>query len=367
MTFFVVIFILIFLWIISVILIYFSLSSLFSVNDASKSKAFLDTQIQISIVIAARNEVEKIEGLITSLIRLDYAQNNFEVILIDDHSSDDTFRAIKKSIGGIDNFSVLKNENDGLLAKKGALSFGISKTKFPNIMITDADCLPQTGWLKSFSEKFSEGFDFVFGTAPFYLNKSFVNNLTAFENLRSSILTFSSANLGMPYSATARSFGFSKQAFSKIGGYENTFETLSGDDDLLLREAVKNKLKIGLVIDKKAFVFSSAKKTFKDYLIQKARHTKTSLHYLLKHKIMLGFWHLLNLIFLISPLLIFINILFVIPFLIKILSDEFIILSYQKKFGYNFKFGRIFIMQITYEILIVLNFINALFRKNKWK
>ena len=51
----------------------------------------------------------------------------------------------------------------------------------------------------------------------------------------------------MPYCASARSFGFKKSSFEKIKGYSNTVETLSGDDDLLLREAVKNNLKVGAI------------------------------------------------------------------------------------------------------------------------
>ena len=365
MTFFVVIFILLFLWITSIAIVYFSLKSLFHVKSL-QSESFQIVQNQISIISAARNEAEKIESLIKSLNKLDYSRDDFEVILVNDHSSDDTFETIKRSIIGIDNFKVYQNENDKSLAKKGALSFGISKAKFPFIMITDADCKPGTGWLKAFSNKFSEGFDFVFGIAPVNLNNSFINNIAAFENLKSSILTFAMANIGLSYSAAARSFGFSKESYNKIEGYKNTFETLSGDDDLLLREAVKYKMNIGMVTDKEAFVYSSPKDNFKDYLTQKARHTKTSIHYLLRQKIILGFWHLLNLIFLISPILIFINFYFIILFLIKFLSDEIITLSFQKRFGYNFNFVRIFFTQIIYESLIVINFFNALFRKDKW-
>ena len=66
----------------------------------------------------------------------------------------------------------------------------------------------------------------------------------------------------MPYTAAARNFGFSKNAFELIGGYENTKDTKSGDDDLLLREAVKQNMKIGIVTRQDAFVYSETKKTF---------------------------------------------------------------------------------------------------------
>ncbi len=63
----------------------------------------------------------------------------------------------------------------------------------------------------------------------------------------------------------------------------------SGDDDLLLREAVKNKMKIGVVTESGSFVYSETKKTFSEYFQQKARHTQTSFHYLKKHQLSLVF------------------------------------------------------------------------------
>ncbi len=100
--------------------------------------------------------------------------------------------------------------------------------------------------------------------------------------------------LNVPYSAAARSFAFRKTSFERLGGYGKTTETLSGDDDLLLREAVKRKMLIGTVIEPDAFVFSAAPKSFEDYFKQKKRHLQTSFHYLLKQKMFLGFWHLIK-------------------------------------------------------------------------
>ncbi len=366
MTLFTVIIICSFTFLFLIIPVFFSLKDLFSKEEILEPDSLHNSSIKISIIVAARNESKNIASLINSLKKLNYPNNDFEVILVDDHSSDGTFEKAKQSLIGTNNFAIYQNENDSSQAKKGALAFGVSKAKFPYLMITDADCKPEAGWLKSFSEKFLQGFDFVSGVAPFNTNKSLINNLAVFENLRASLLTFSLANLGYPYSAASRSFGFSKKAFEEVQGYKNTIETLSGDDDLLLREAVKNNLRVGLVTDKNAFVFSTVKETLKEYLAQKSRHTKTSFHYLLKQKIILGVWHLLNLLFFILPVLIFINTAFIVPFLIKIICDEILILSYQKKFSYNFNAVNIFLMQIIYETFIILNFFNALFRRDKW-
>lgn len=321
----------------------------------------------ISIIVALKSEEEKIETLLASLNKLNYPTEFFEVIFIDDNSKDSTYETIFEKIKGFDNFNVYKLQSEYKSGKRNALEMGISKSVHPYILITDADCEPHKDWLKAYSNKFTEGFDFLFGIAPFFREKSLVNRISCFENLRNSILTFFAANIGLSYSAAARNFGFKKTSFEKVGGYSKTTDTLSGDDDLLLREAVKNNLKIGTVTANGSFVFSKTKKTFKDYLKQRARHTQTSFHYLLKHKLMLGLWHVFNLLILFSPILFFLDIYLLLLLPVKLLIDLIIVLSCQRKFGYKFSFTEIFYLQIFYELFLIIHSFKAKFGRIEWK
>jgi len=340
---------------------------LISINFISNQKTPPKSDLNFSIIIAAKNEEKNIPDLINSLNNLNYPKENFEIILVDDNSTDNTFNTANNLTDNIDNFKLYKITEKELPGKKGALTFGIGKTNNPYIMITDADCLPSPNWLNICSEYFRKGFDFIFGISPFKQNKHLINKIACFENLRSSILTFTAAKLGIPYSASARNFGFKKSSFEKLNGYANTAETLSGDDDLLLREAVKNKFKIAAIIDKDASVLSFTKNTFKEYIAQKSRHTKTSVHYLLKHKILLGSWHILNLFFLFSIILCFVNSIFIWLFVLKILTDITLVLLTQKTFDYKFNIFEILYLQIFYELFLIINFFGALFRKDKWE
>ncbi len=324
-------------------------------------------RLNFSIIIAAKNEEKNISYLIKSLQELHYPKENFEVIIVDDNSSDKTYEIAKNKIQDFLNFNVIKTKNKEFQAKKGALNFGIKKANNPFILITDADCRPQKGWLKFYSDRFMKGYDFIFGNSPFYRNDSLINKISCFENLRSSILTYFAAKTGFPYSASARNFGFRKSSFEKIKGYSNTTETLSGDDDLLLREAVKNNLKIGTILNKGSFVYSSTKTNLNDYLNQRTRHTKTSFYYLPGRQLFLSIWHLLNLLLLFSPVLILLNKFFALLFLLKLLIDSIVIKSLQKKFDYRFKLFEVLYLQIIYELFLIVHFINALFKKDRWK
>lgn len=328
----------------------------------------MEKLLNFSIIIAAKNEAANLIPLLESLAAIEYPAYLFEIIIVDDNSTDDTSIILQNALDKFPmNIKVVCSGDKQFPAKKGALNIGISEASNEYILITDADCRPSPKWLSLYSEKFSKGYDFLFAAAPFYLNDKMVNMISCFENLRSSLLVSSFAKLKLPYSASARNFGFKKSSFLAIGGYKNTTETLSGDDDLLLREAVKNKMSIGYIDDKNAAVFSFAKSNFKDYLKQKKRHTKTSLHYLPLHQLLLAVWHVLNLFFLFAPLIFLDTRIGPSLFIIKIITDIIIVKANEKKFNYTFRITEIPTLQIIYEFIIIINFANALFGKDEWK
>lgn len=322
---------------------------------------------KLSIVIAAKNEEKNINSLLNSLEKLNYPKENFEVIIVDDNSTDKTAELIKSRLSDKNNFALIIADKKKFEGKKGALTIGIENAKNNFIVITDADCKPETNWLNAIARGLDYGYDFVFGVAPIHTGKTFVEKLSAFENLKNSYLTIAAVGLNIPYSAAARSFAFRKTSFERIGGYSNTTETLSGDDDLLIREAVKNKMLIGTVIEPDALVYSAAPKSFDEYFKQKKRHLQTSFHYLFKQKIFLGFWHLINLISLLSIVLGFISPILALPFAFKVVYDLFVVIKDQKDLGQDFKFYEILYLQILFEVFVVINFFYSLSGNTKWK
>jgi len=337
-----------------------------SLNRLFRSKPCKESSVKISVIIAAKNEEKNIPNLIESLQSQSYDPNLFEVIIVDDNSTDNTFSIAESLIKNLNNFKVMRASNKKYEAKKGALDFGITQSQHPNILITDADCTPSIDWIKCYADKFDNGDGIIFGIAPFDQSRNLINKIACFENLRSQMLIFGFANLGMPYSASARNLGFTKAAFDLFGGYNNTINTLSGDDDLLLQEGVKNNLKVGLIINRTAFVQSNTKINISDYIKQKARHTSTSFHYLIRPKLILSLWHLSNLLILFSSLLIFMNSVFILPVFIKFLFDIFMINIFQKNFGYKFNLIEFIVLQIIYEINLILFFFNARKYSHKW-
>lgn len=335
--------------------------------ELKKQTLIHKTSLKLSLVIAAKNEEKNIPQLITSLKELKYPEENLEVIFVDDNSTDNTFSLIESKIKDTHNWHLIKADNKKFEGKKGALDLGIKNSSGNLIVITDADCKPELNWLKVIASKLDSGFDFIFGVAPIQSGRYLVQKLSAFENLRNTFLTISAVGLDIPYSAAARNFTFRKKSFERLGGYSNTTETISGDDDLLLREAVKNRMLIGTIMDPESFVYSAAPETWDEYHKQKKRHLSTSFHYLFKQKLFLGLWHLINILSLVSILFTFISSLFALPFFAKMIYDFFIILKHQNDLGHSFKFYEILYLQILFEVFLVINFFRSFNNKIEWK
>jgi len=321
---------------------------------------------KFSVVIASKNEGLNIKNLIDSLKKIYYKKEYFEIIFIDDDSTDNTKFLIQQELNDFENAKYILAQYKKYKGKKGAIDLGINAAKNDYIVVTDSDCIVNPKWLLSLNKCINNGNEFIIGVSPFYQNKGFVNLLSCFENLRTILITIFSTKIKLPYTATARNICFKKTFYNEINGFENLQNTLSGDDDLLLREAIKKKIKIEILTDAESFVFSNTKITVKDYLNQKFRHTSTSYHYSIKQSLFPSIWHISNSVLFLSPVLFFLTSYSVIPFFVKLIFDIFVILLKQKTFNYKFGIFEIIVFQIIYEFLIIFKFPVSYFYKKRW-
>ena len=323
--------------------------------------------IKFSIIIAVKNEETTAGRLIASLQQIDYPADSFEVIFIDDNSSDSTYDLVKDKIKSFPNFKIIKTApSSGLTGKKAALTEGIKNSLYSYILTTDADCIIPVNWLNEYEVKFREVNQIVFGISPFIQENTFLNSVICYENFRNSLLSFTLADAGLPYNAFGRNFGFTREVFFKLDGYNDINKTLSGDDDLFLLKAAQNNYKIGILQRTEAAVLTNTKKTFSRFLSQRSRHTKTSALYPLKVQIVLALWHILNLLCTGSLFLLPVSMFYALPFCGKMFFDIFVTKRYQNMYGYKFNLFFTVPLQICYELLIIIHFINSKITKDRW-
>lgn len=322
----------------------------------------------ISVIIACKNESENIPGLIKAIASINYPREQCEFILVDDHSTDGMADVFSQCINVPGNVRLLSSGDKVYPAKKGALQAGITVAKFDYLLITDADCRPGEQWLKNAALAFAHGDDFIIGLAPYRNEAGFMRGFFCYEQFAASLLYISAVQAGIPYSAAARNFGFRKDAFYKIGGYGATLQTIGGDDDLLLQNARRMHMRIGLIpcgINSLPVSFSPT--NWGNYFRQKSRHTKTSNYYSASSLLFLLLNHIVQFFALLGILLTPWSAAYIPVLVLKLGGDVLLALQFSPEFGYRWPFWRIIAFIFMYEMVLPIHYINSFFRKDTWR
>lgn len=220
----------------------------------------------LSIVIPVRNEALNIEKLLTAIAAQNFSPSLFEVIVVDDHSEDDT-KSIINSFNSpfqlkyffLPEINVLPGGTR--TGKKQAISQGVLQAKGEIIITTDADCFMDKEWLQSIYNYF-ESYDaqMLVGSVTFEEEETFFDKL---QTLEFAALIGSGAvalKIGKPNMCNGANLAFTKKAFEEVRGYEGNEHIPSGDDEFLLQKIYEqypkavyfNSSKNGLVYTKPA-------------------------------------------------------------------------------------------------------------------
>ena len=108
-----------------------------------------------SILIPFRNEALNLSSTLDSILNQSYPNKYFEIILINDHSSDQSTAVIETLIQSAAECQIHLIHNKGF-GKKAAIDTGINFCQNELIITTDADTTRTIDWLKSINQYFSD-------------------------------------------------------------------------------------------------------------------------------------------------------------------------------------------------------------------
>lgn len=250
----------------------------------------------ISVIIAARNEEKNIRPLLESLTIQNYPAEKFEIIIVNDRSSDSTASVVEtfqKSHTNIRLVSIEANTTD-MPNKKNALRTGINESKNDILVFTDADCVVGKDWLRSISDAFAEDIGAVAGYSPY--GKDNVSSFLRYEENKNSLFAASAVELGHAFMCTGRNFAYRRSVYDAVGGFEKIKQSISGDDDLFLQVVQREtKWKIRYMIAPESFVRTIPPVSFRQFVHQRTRHVSASSYYPLSIKAGFGINHLFHL------------------------------------------------------------------------
>ncbi|MFV8370237.1 glycosyltransferase [Flavobacterium sp. LB2R40] len=291
----------IFIFIVAVQILYYL--GVFGKFAFAKTQKITPKRIPISVIVCAKNEEENAINFIPLLAEQNYP--DFEIVLIDDASSDTTLAIFEGFEKQYPNIRLVKVKNNEAFwgNKKYALTLGIKAAKKEYLLFTDADCYPTSkDWITAMSSQFTMQKTIVLGYGKYEkIANSFLNKLIRFETLLTAIQYFSWAKIGHPYMGVGRNLAYKKEEFFNVNGFIEHMQIRSGDDDLFINQAAKAK-NTTIAYTTESVTLSKPKTTYKDWLIQKRRHVATANYYKPFDKLQLGTFYCSQLLFIVLPI-----------------------------------------------------------------
>ncbi len=258
---------------------------------------------KVSVLIAARNEEANIGRTLSSILAQDFPRELLEIIVVDDHSTDNTSAIVQSfSAQGV---KLLKlNESEPLNSyKKKAISEAIAIATGELIVTTDADCRMGQHWLASVVGYTEENnCSLVSSPVVYSEERTFFEKLQTLEFLYLIGLGAAGIGNGHPSTCNGANLAYRRDVFYELGGFNGIDHLASGDDELFLHKvALKYPERIGFCKSREAIVYTDAKGNLRDFISQRKRWASKSTHYKDKTIVGLGIviW-LFNLLLLLS-------------------------------------------------------------------
>lgn len=259
-----------------------------------------DTQYNyppVSVIICTRNEEHLIKENLTAILEQDYP--NFEVIVVNDRSDDDTKWVLQDYQKQYNHLKVsdIKEHVLSKVGKKFGVAMGIKAAQHEHLIFTDIGCIPQSDqWLKHMAYGLKDKKEIVLGFAPMLKGKGFKNLLIRFEHHYNSINYLSYALKKKAYMGLGQNMAYLKELFYKGKGFASHIHITSGYDALFVNQHA-NKENTAIVIHPDAHIWKPSPVQGLGEMIYKDQRLATSNLFRSYHKRMLNFQALSGFIF----------------------------------------------------------------------
>jgi len=346
-------------------------SGWYRLKPAPKSNTLPD--IFVSIVVAVRNEEKNIERLLESLEKQDYPRENIEIIMVDDHSTDNT-------VGEIEKYIFEKKIEIHLVhavgeGKKKAQAEGFFLVKGELILTTDGDCELSPAWVSNFVS-FYKMYNpaLIFGPVVYKTERNLLQKLFSLDFMSLVASGAASSGHGLPFMGNGANLAFTAESYHAIAGKIGSENFASGDDVFIIHKMLekfgaKNVL---FIKNAAAMVFTQVPATAKEFINQRIRWASKAKGYKNKWAIFVSlavfFFNLMLAVSLVAGVykswFIAIYVLFI---LFKFLLD-FPLLYEFSGFAYKRNFlAWLFPFEFIYPFYIVYTAFAGFFSKFGWK
>lgn len=326
------------------------------------------SNLKFSIVIPVRNELSNIEHIVNDLIKQNYCVDDFEIIIVDDHSEDETTDLINTIVQS--NLKLITNIGQG---KKAAVYTGVKSATMDYIVQIDADCRVGADYLKTISY-YLETNKVKLLAAPvlFESGTTFFSKFQELEFLSLLMSTMGLIGIRKAVMVNGANLIYPKSIFTDAEILNS--KSVSGDDVFLLHHVKKTygKKSVHFLKSKEATVVTSASKDFGSFLNQRIRWASKSKYYKDLDTLLIGSIIFITNLFLVC--LFFLSFIdealvigFVLAFIIKMSMDYFLLMPIVKQYKKYALLVYFPLLSFIYPFYVSFVGITSPFAKFEWK
>ena len=266
-------------------------------NAGTEEQTAPTEQPGVSVIVCAKNEEQNLRDYLQALFTQDYPE--YEVIVVNDGSVDDTRTFLEYWQKRYRNLRLtfVPIEAQVTSTKKLAITLGAKAAQYDYLLLTDADCRPESPhWISEMMKGFAQPsavssqqseVSIVLGFGAYFVKPGLLNRLIQFDTLLNGLQYLGMAVCGHPYMGVGRNLAYRKQLFFAHGGFYGLLNNKAGDDDLFVnREATATNTAVVCTPD--SLTWSVPKNSLSDWLHQKRRHLSVAPKYKFATKLRLG-------------------------------------------------------------------------------
>jgi Glycosyltransferases, probably involved in cell wall biogenesis len=239
----------------------------------------------VSIIIPTRNESQNIQQCLKSIFQQNYPKHLYEVIMVDDYSTDSTLRLAREiqqpNFTVLDLMQYFGSAGEYFPNKKKAIALGIKNAKGELILTTDGDCTYGPGWLRTMVTAYLQS-NCKLLTGPVMI-KPARWPLEIFQQLDvMNLVAITGATIrnGFATMCNGANLMYSKQTFLEVEGFKGNMDLPTGDDIFLMQKiAERYPRSIAFAKNYEACVFTRPEKTLSDFIYQRVRWISKSSRY----------------------------------------------------------------------------------------
>lgn len=200
-------------------------------------------KITFSVIVPFKNEEANLPMLLRSLTGLQYPRMLYEIIFVNDNSTDGSVGMLEKFIADNSEFNLklLHSQAGQGSPKKAAITLGVRHAVKQWIVTTDADCAVPEEWLSTLAGCITRRDPkMVVMPVTYTIQNTFLHKFQLMDFLSLMGSSMGGFGIGRPFMCNGANLAYERKVFDEVSGFKGNNHIGSGDDVFMLEKVLES-------------------------------------------------------------------------------------------------------------------------------